>query len=192
MVRRFWLRTAPNLGGRHLDAFLWWCLCISSWLRRNRRSYDLIYVVHGRLHAFPAVVAGKWLRKPVLVKPGGGGEDHFDLSVVQRKRLLGPFFARASRATPRLGSRRAGRSRRISTRWGVPRERIHPIPNGVDVPRDALRRRSNGVVHFLSMGRLEPEKAVDQTILAFAALSVGSPARLTILGDGPCQTSWKR
>ena len=29
VVRRFRLRAAPNLGGRHLDAFLWWCLCIS-------------------------------------------------------------------------------------------------------------------------------------------------------------------
>ena len=37
-VRRFRLRAAPNLGGRHLDAFLWWCLCISSWLWRNRRA----------------------------------------------------------------------------------------------------------------------------------------------------------
>src|SRR5215211_5801496 len=68
-VRRFRLLAAPNLGGRHLDAFLCWCLCISSWLWRNRLSYDLIYVVHGRLHAFPAVVAGKWLSKPVVVKP---------------------------------------------------------------------------------------------------------------------------
>src|SRR5512132_3951686 len=28
VVRRFHLRAAPHLGGRHLDAFLWWCLCI--------------------------------------------------------------------------------------------------------------------------------------------------------------------
>ena len=94
VVRRFRLRAAPNLGGRNLDAFLWWCLCISCWLWRNRQSYDVIYVVHGRLHAFPAAVAGKRLGKPVVVKPGRGGETHFDLLVVQRKRLLGSFFAR--------------------------------------------------------------------------------------------------
>jgi glycosyltransferase involved in cell wall biosynthesis len=186
-VRRFWLRAAPNLGGRHFDAFLWWCLCISSWLRRNRRSYDLIYVVHGRLHAFPAVIAGKRLRKPVVVKPGRGGETHFDLSVVQRKRFLGPFFARR---IARDTTAWVANSREIAadlSRWGVPRERIHPIPNGVDVPEDGLRQASNGVVRLLSMGRLDPEKAVDQTILAFAALSVDTPARLTILGDGPCR-----
>jgi len=187
VVRRFRLRAAPNLGGRHLVAFLWWCLCISSWLQRNRRSYDLIYVVHGRLHAFPAVVAGKWLGKPVVVKPGRGGATHFDLSVVQRKRLLGPFFARR---IARNTTAWVANSREIAadlSGWGVPRERIHPIPNGVDVPEDGLRQASNGVVRLLSMGRLDPEKAVDRTILAFAALPVDTPARLTILGDGPCR-----
>ena len=100
-------------------------LCISSWLRRNRRSYDLIYVVHGRLHAFPAVVAGKWLRKPVVVKPGRGGETHFDLSVVQRKRLLGPFFARR---IARNTTAWVANSREIAadlSGWGVP-QRAHP------------------------------------------------------------------
>ena len=37
------------------------------------------------------------------------------------------------------------------------------------------------------MGRLDTEKAVDQTIHAFAALPADTPARLTILGDGPCR-----
>jgi glycosyltransferase involved in cell wall biosynthesis len=37
------------------------------------------------------------------------------------------------------------------------------------------------------MGRLDAEKAVDQTIRAFSALSTDTPARLTILGDGPCR-----
>ena len=139
VVRRFRLRAAPNLGGRHLDAFLWWCLCISSWLWRNRRSYDLIYVVHGRLHAFPAVVAGKWLRKPVVVKPGRGGETHFDLSVVQRKRLLGSFFARR---IARNTTAWVANSREIAadlSRWGVPR-RAHPCHS----QRDRRFRRMDG------------------------------------------------
>jgi glycosyltransferase involved in cell wall biosynthesis len=69
----------------------------------------------------------------------------------------------------------------------VPRERVHPIPNGVEIPDHAGRRSRNGVVHFVSMGRLEAEKAVDQTIRAFAGLPAEPPARLTILGDGPCR-----
>jgi glycosyltransferase involved in cell wall biosynthesis len=186
-VRRFHLRKAPNLGGRHLDAFLTWCVCISAWLWRNRRSYDVVYVVHGRLHAFPAAIAGNRLGKPVVVKPGRGGETHFDLSVVQRKRLLGPFFARgiARNTTAWIAN-----SREIGAdlaRWGVPRERVHAIPNGIDVPEDVTRQPTNGVVQFLSMGRLDADKAVDQTIRAFATLPADTPARLTILGDGPCR-----
>lgn len=187
VVRRFHLRAAPNLGGRHFDAFLWWCGCISTWLWRHRRSYDVIFVVHGRLHAFPAVTAGRWLGKPVLVKPGRGGEVHFDLSVVRRKRLLGPLFARG---IARNTSAWVANSREIAadlSGWGIPRERVHAIPNGIDIPEDGRRQTGNGGVRFLSMGRLDAEKAVDQTIRAFSALSTDTPARLTILGDGPCR-----
>jgi glycosyltransferase involved in cell wall biosynthesis len=185
VVRRFRLRAAPNLGGRHLDSFVWWCLCICSWLWRNRRSYDLIYVVHGRLHAFPAAIAGRWLGKPVVVKPGRGGEVSFDLSVVRRKRLLGSLFARS---ITRNTTAWVANSQAIAAdlmRWGVPSERVHAIPNGVEIPDDGGRRSRNGVVHFVSMGRLEAEKAVDQTIRAFACLPADAPAQLTILGDGP-------
>jgi glycosyltransferase involved in cell wall biosynthesis len=187
VVRRFHLRALPNLGGRHFDAFLWWCGCISAWLWQNRRSYDVIFVVHGRLHAFPAVIAGKWLGKPVLVKPGRGGDAHFDLSVVRRKRLLGPLFARgiANNTTAWVAN-----SREIAadlSGWGIPRERVHAIPNGIDTPENPPRQTGNGVVHFLSMGRLDADKAVDQTIRAFAALPADTSARLTILGDGPCR-----
>jgi glycosyltransferase involved in cell wall biosynthesis len=186
-VRRFRLRVAPNLGGRHVDAFLWWCACICAWLWRNRRTYDLIYVIHGRLHAFPAAVAGKWLGKPVVIKPGRGGEAHFDLSVVRRKRLLGSFFARG---IARNTTAWVANSQAIAgdlARWAIPRERVHAIPNGIDIPEDEGRHSKNGVVHFVSMGRLDAEKAVDQTICAFAALSADTPAQLTILGDGPCR-----
>lgn len=187
VVRRFLLRALPTLGGRHLDSFLWWCMCISAWLWRNRGSYDVIYIIHGRLHAFPAAVAGTRLGKPILVKPGRGGEAHFDLSVVQRKRLLGSFFARG---IERNTTAWVANSREIAAdlaRWGVPRERVHAIPNGIDVPDGGGRQSTNGVVRFLSIGRLDVEKAVDQTIRAFAALPADTPARLTILGDGPCR-----
>jgi glycosyltransferase involved in cell wall biosynthesis len=187
VIRRFLLRTAPNLGGRHFDSFLQWCACISTWLWRHRRGYDVIHVIHARLHAFPAAVAGQALGKPVLVKPGGGGEAHFDLSVVHRKRLLGSVFARAiaRNTTAWIAS-----SREIATDlalWGVPRDRIHAIPNGINIPVDFTPRLRSGIVHFISMGRLDREKAFDATIRAFAALPDDTSARLTILGDGRCR-----
>jgi glycosyltransferase involved in cell wall biosynthesis len=186
-VRRFRLRAAPNLGGRHLDSFLWWCACISGWLWRNRRRYDLIYVVHGRLHAFPAAVAGRWFGKPVVVKPGRGGEGHFDLAVVRGKRLLGPFFASRIARNTTVWVANSEEIAADLARWGVSPERVYAIPNGIDIPEDRSPEPGNGIVRFLSMGRLDAEKAVDQTIRAFAALPADSPARLTILGDGPCR-----
>ena len=187
VVRRFRLREPPNLGGRHLDSFLLWGLCVAAWLWRHRRAYDVIHIIHGRLHAFPAAIAGNWLGKPVLVKPGRGGKDHFDLLVVQRKRLLGSFFARgiAHNTTAWVATSREIEADLV--RWGVSRERVHAIPNGVEIPMDLAPPARNGVVHFLSMGRLDTEKAVDLTIHAFAALPADTPARLTILGDGPCR-----
>jgi glycosyltransferase involved in cell wall biosynthesis len=187
VVRRFRLREPPNLGGRHLDSFLLWGLCVATWLWHHRRTYDVIHIVHGRLHACPAAIAGNWLGKPVLVKLGRGGKDHFDLLVVQRKRLLGPFFARG---IARNTTAWVATSREIEAdleRWGVSRERVHTIPNGVEIPMDLVPPARNGVVHFLSMGRLDTEKAVDLTIHAFAALPADTPARLTIVGDGPCR-----
>jgi glycosyltransferase involved in cell wall biosynthesis len=187
VVRRFRLRAAPNLGGRHFDSFAWWCLCISSWLWRNRRSYDLIYVVHGRLHAFPAALAGRWLGKPVVVKPGRGGSASFDLAVVRRKRLFGSAFARSIARNTTVWVANSQAIAADLARWGVPSDHVHVIPNGVEIPDRAERRSRNGVVHFVSMGRLEAEKAVDQTIRAFAGLPADAPARLKILGEGPCR-----
>jgi glycosyltransferase involved in cell wall biosynthesis len=186
-VRRFKLRDLPNLGGRHFDSFLLWCAWVMTWLFRHRHDYDVIHVIHGRLHAFPAVVAGRWFGKPVIVKLGRGGEKYFDLSVVRRKRLLGRFFAgRILRYTTAW----VANSREIIDdlqNWSVPVDRIHAIPNGIAIPENVGSHSNNGVIQFLSIGRLDPEKAIDQMIHAFAALQSDSPALLTILGDGKCR-----
>jgi glycosyltransferase involved in cell wall biosynthesis len=122
-----------------------------------------------------------------VVKPGRGGEASFDLSVVRRKRLLGSVFARSIARNTTAWVANSEAIAADLTRWGVPSERVHAIPNGVEIPDDVGRQSRNGVVHFVSMGRLEAEKAVEQTIRAFAALPADAPAQLTILGDGPCR-----
>jgi glycosyltransferase involved in cell wall biosynthesis len=186
-VRRLKLRDLPNLGGRHFNSFLLWCAWVITWLFRHRHDYDVIHVIHGRLHAFPAVVAGRWLGKPVIVKLGRGGEKYFDLSVVRGKRLLGPFFVKR---IVRYTTAWVANSREIINdlrNWSVPLDRIHAIPNGIAVPESPCLHSKNGVIQFLSMGRLDPEKAVDQVIHAFAVLQCDTPALLTILGDGKCR-----
>jgi hypothetical protein len=60
------------------------------------------------------------------------------------------------------------------------------------IPPDEEQRSRNGVVSFRLHGRLEAEKAVEQTICAFAGLPADAPARLTILEMDSAARSWKR
>ncbi|MDP2620668.1 MAG: glycosyltransferase family 4 protein [Hyphomicrobiales bacterium] len=185
-VRRFRLRSAPNLGGRHMASYLVWCACILGWLWRHRGEYDLIHIFHGRLHAVPAVVAGAMLGKPTLIKIGSGGPESFDLGVVFRKRLFGRTFARL---IARHASAYVANSREIADdlrRWGIPENRIHRIPNGVELPDLDAAPRAGGGNSFVFLGRLDREKAVDLMIRGFARLPERR-ARLAIVGDGPCR-----
>ena len=90
-IERLRVRRAPNLGGRHFASFLTWSIKLARWLYTERHRYDVIHVVHGRLHAVPAAVVGRLLGKPTVIKIGRGGA-HFDLKIVKEKRLGGPIF----------------------------------------------------------------------------------------------------
>jgi glycosyltransferase involved in cell wall biosynthesis len=187
-LERFRLRRAPNLGGRHIASFVVWGAKLFWWLMRHRTEYDVIHIVHGRLHAVPAVIAGSLLGKPTLIKIGRGGRDHFDLDVVNRKKLFGPWYART---LVRHATGYVANSREIVEdlgRWGVPEARIHRIPNGVDLCADITRPRSDAI-RFVYLGRLDSEKAIDLMIRGFARLPDRSRATLTIVGDGDCRRS---
>lgn len=185
-IERLRVRRAPNLGGRHMASFLAWSIKLAWWLYAARRRYDVIHVIHGRLHAVPAAVAGRLLGKPILVKLGRGGA-HFDLKIVREKRLGGPLFSRLLTAccTAFVANSReiAGDLQGI----GIAESRIHRLPNGVDVPVVPGRepRPAGAPVRFLFFGRLDPEKALDRMIRGFAALG-DAPARLRIVGEGAC------
>jgi glycosyltransferase involved in cell wall biosynthesis len=187
-LERFRLRYAPNLGGRHIGSFVAWGAKLLWWLLKHRHSYDLIHIVHGRLHAVPAVLAGSLLGKPTLIKIGRGGVAHFDLDIVNRKRLLGQWYARV---LVRHASGYVANSQEIAEdllRWNVPISNIHRIPNGVDISADFARDRGPRV-RFIYLGRLDPEKAIDVMIQGFARLADRSRASLTIIGDGECRRS---
>jgi glycosyltransferase involved in cell wall biosynthesis len=184
------VRRLPNLGGRHIVSFMAWCVKLAWWLVAHRRKYDVIHVVHGRLHAVPAVVVGHLLGKPVVVKLGRGGA-HFDLKIVREKRLGGPLFWRAVNALPTAF---VANSREIVSDLqadGIDDARIHALPNGVDIPSAALRQRDRAFgdpeIRLLYLGRLDPEKALDRMIDGFAAVARERRTRLTLVGDGACR-----
>jgi glycosyltransferase involved in cell wall biosynthesis len=188
-IERIRVRQAPNLGGRHMASFLRWSAQVAWWLFAQRRHYDVVHVVHGRLHAVPAAVAGRVLGKPTVIKLGRGGA-HFDLKIVREKRLGGPLFWRLM---SRLPTAFIANSREIVAdlqAHDISDARIIQLPNGVEIPPASSRRRDRPFgepeVRFLYIGRLDPEKALDRMIAGFARLGAGTRARLTLVGDGEC------
>jgi glycosyltransferase involved in cell wall biosynthesis len=87
---------------------------------------------------------------------------------------------------------------------GVPEERVHAIPNGVDTRHhvpvdDAERRRARRALGLppvptvVYAGRLAPEKGVDILVDAWAdARRRGSLATLALVGDGPERAALER
>jgi glycosyltransferase involved in cell wall biosynthesis len=80
---------------------------------------------------------------------------------------------------------------------GVPRERIHVLPNGVDVdryrPGRSHARRELGAERLFSyVGRLDPEKNVDVLLGAYLDVDPPSSLRLVVVGGGVGRRSLER
>ena len=101
----------------------------------------------------------------------------------------------------RLGSRHAGgvialtpRLARLLVAQGVPPERVHVIPSGVEVPRPQAdgsgppvlhpAARRNGRARVLFVGRLAEQKGVRYLVEAAARMSMPG-VEILLVGDGP-------
>jgi glycosyltransferase involved in cell wall biosynthesis len=195
-IRRFRVRNEPNLGGRYAGSLLLWSAGILAWLWAHRSTVDVVHIFHGRLHALPGALGGALIGKPSVVKIGGGGGKHFDLSLVRGKRLGGRF---AYRALLKHASAYIANSRQIVDdllAHQVPPDRIFAVPNGVEIPdlgSDDLSSRTARPHpgEYVYLGRLHPEKRIDLMLRGFARFSDTS-ARLTIVGDGACRGRLER
>lgn len=106
-------------------------------------------------------------------------------------------------ATERLGTATVAVSGTIADRlcaWGVPRERVHVVPNGIDAARfrydpaarAATRARLDippGAYVAGGVGRLVPGKRFDTAVRAVAALP---DVHLLLVGDGPERAALRR
>ncbi len=190
VVRRFRLRHPPSHGGWHILSWLWWSLRVGLWLALHRRRYDVIHVIHGRLHAVPAIVMGHLLRVPTVVKLGRGGE-HFDLRLVANKKLIGRWMAPiVADRTSCFIANSADIAHDLHA-FGIPPERIRLLPNGVQTLPQLQRRDYSGrAARFLYAGRFDVEKALERMIRDFSRLP-GRGATLTLVGAGACETELK-
>jgi glycosyltransferase involved in cell wall biosynthesis len=179
---------------RHLHAVTS-LLAFAGFLFRHGREFDVWHVHTYGFHAALAVALGKVLRRPVLLKltssAAMGIERAMGGGIVGS--ILGFFHRRVSACLAVSEETRAE-----AIRFGIPIQRIHLVPNGVDgrqfhpvSPEERVdARRALGLDYerlVLYVGRLSAEKNPLGLLDAWAA--VGTKARegalLALVGDGP-------
>lgn len=187
-VVRLRLKALPARGGRYLGATLSWTARTVAWMVRHRASFDAVYVMHHRLHAAGPLLGAALLRRPVFVKPGGGGEASEFHALRSKKYLYGHLVAALVRG---VTTRFIANSKAIYADLqseGIAAGQISRLPNGVEAPArqsliQALEKRDGG--GFIYAARLVPDKRVEDLIDAASLLRSRHPWRLTIVGDGP-------
>ena len=119
------------------------------------------------------------LVRHVHVEDGFGPEER-DRQLPRRVWMRRLLLRRASVAVPsRLLYRIAAEV------WRLPRDRLHYIPNGIDLDRFAVARRPGAVPVIGTVAALRPEKNLARLLRAFAIVRAATPCRLVIAGDGP-------
>lgn len=136
-------RLAP-VGGGQLKK---WGLLLSSlpMLISLRNQYDLIFVSGYRIIGLTAVLAGKLLRKSVVLKADSQGEmsgDFFESGLkkygISNSSLPFGLFLRFRNVILKKADAFSAISAEIASEWtssGIPSNRIHLIPNSVDIAR---------------------------------------------------------
>jgi glycosyltransferase involved in cell wall biosynthesis len=198
------VRVGPTGPGRRRK----WGLVVSALpaLWRLRRGYDVVLVSGFRILAVPALIAGRRLGKPVVLKADSNGEMSGEffraglasaglapdsapvrLAIRQRNRLLRRAAAFVS-ISDQIRDEIVGQ--------GVPPERVHRIPNGVDTrafrpataeERSTLRARlglpAGPVVVYT--GRLVSYKGLPGLLEAWRDLARDlTGATLVLVGEG--------
>lgn len=134
-----------------------------------------------------ATVMARALRKPVVVKVHGS-----DVNVVAKMPSARAVMKRVLPKVTAMASVSRALSDELADGIGVPRSKIHLVPNGVDTslfhPRDRAAMRAKlglpqGRPLVLFVGRLEPQKGLDELLVAFEEVRAARPdAMLALVG----------
>lgn len=182
-VYRFKLKNYPNLGGKNILSFITWSIKLIYWFLNNSKKFDIIHIIHGRLHSVPAIFAGKILKKPVIIKIGRGGEKYFDINAVKMKKIIGNFFSRYILKNTNIWIANSKIIQDNIKNKKINHDLIHKIYNGVEIDKIRINKFNKNKT-FLVIGRLDEEKNCEQIIKVFSKVPEDLNAKLIFLGDG--------
>lgn len=172
----------------------WWMLpAVTSWLIRHRTAYEVVCSIDCRGVGLGAIAARSVSQRPVIVQPQTTGvlvpDGTTGPVAAPVKGALGAFYARAD-AVACI----ARTIEREALDRGIPRERVHFLPNAIDMmkfrpptpPERASARAQLGIagdqVACVFLGRLSREKGLMDLMEAWATLSA---PRALLLVAGP-------
>jgi glycosyltransferase involved in cell wall biosynthesis len=161
-------------------------------------GYDLVHT-----HLYRALVYGRIAARLAGVRAVVATEHSLGEAQMENRPLTAGVRG-LYLATERLGRATVAVSPSVATRlerWGVPRERIHVVPNGIDVdrfrfdPAERARARRDlglpdGACVVGGVGRLVPGKRFDTAVRALALLP--GDCRLLLVGAGPHEPELRR
>jgi len=161
----------------------------------TRRPKPDILHSHLAMHpAFAAVMAGRYLDVPVIVKCGNAGS-RFALNLLCKQFPYGRMMAKsiAQRAS-RFIALNPQTEVQLSD-WGIPQSRIVHIPNGVLIDdkvtqqEKATARNKLGIALnafiVVGVGSLKTKKDFSTLVRATKYLTTKSPTQIILVGDGP-------
>lgn len=188
-LRRLWCVYRPGL---HIFTAL---LSLAAFLLLHGRHYDVFHIHQYGHHAALTAVIGRLLRRPIVLKITNTGVQGIELALAGEQkvsRLLSSLHRRVEACIATTVE-----AQEEAARFGISRERIRNIPNGIDVdffkPCDlhgkAEIKRRLGLGRSLTVlysGRLSPAKNPEGLIEAWHTIYHEMPnAELVLIGDGP-------
>ena len=173
----------PNIG------FL---ISLFIFILKNKSSYDLFHIHTLNSPAILGSFLGQLLNIPVLLKVTRSGHGA-QLESIENSFLKKLLFHKIKKYSNFVAITRDVHNE--LSLFGVEKNKIFNIPNGVDVEeklfRDPNTHLNNNIVKIAYVGRLIKRKRVDWLIKALSEISDRNKFELIIIGDGPEKSALK-
>lgn len=183
-------KALPKLRGIGVINAPWITLQIVCRLWREVGRADLVHCHIGSLQSVAAACVARMRAVPVICK-AAMADERSDLGEIAKGGPINHLIAWVARYAFTLWVATTEAVRQALLRAGVPVDRIHVIPNGVELPSDEGFKKTRPVRRFLYLGRLSTniQRDVPGLIRAFDVLAADLPdVELAVVGGGDLLT----